>query len=80
MRRLYSQLLPALSSKEKSLHNEGYMLITKKDIFNYLEENWDRNSDISDMVDDIMNVDGYCISKNIKNEKLYRRDFYEEEY
>ena len=77
MRKLYNELLPALSSRELSLHNEGYVFITKKDIFNYLKVKWDKNSEISDIVDDIMHVDGYDVSKFIRNDVLYRRDFYE---
>ena len=76
MKKLYSKLLPALKSKELSLHNEGYVIITDKDIFNYCYNNWD-NNDISDMVDDIMNVSGYDISKTIQNDVVYRRDIYE---
>ena len=71
MKRLYNESLPALNAKMVMLHNEGYKCITTKDIFNYLDLKWSKDTQICDMVDDIINADGFIISRNIK-ENLYK--------
>ncbi len=70
---LYNNVLPALNASEASLHRQNYLIITKEDIWNYLlEKDWIYKDEIelSSIVDDILNVDGYKISEYIK-ENLY---------
>lgn len=66
---LYNTVLPALQAREQELHREKFVMISKDSIWNYLlERKWimEDDLDISSIIDDIMNVDGYKISKYIK--------------
>jgi len=66
---LYNTILPALKSRLQDLHNQKYVMLTCDDIWNYLvESKWtsSENLELSTMVDDIMNVDGYLVSEYLK--------------
>ncbi len=66
---LYNTVLPALNAREQELHREKFVMISKDSIWNYLlERKWimEDDLDISSIIDDIMNVDGYKVSKYIK--------------
>lgn len=63
---LYNALIPAFNVKIRMLRNEKYINIRKKDIWNYLKDSkWVQsiNLTISEMVSDIINVEGYKIIK-----------------
>ena len=67
---LYNTVKPALKARTSDLHREKYLMIKKEDIWNYLlEQKWilEDNLDLSLIVDDIMNVDGYKISEYKRN-------------
>lgn len=69
VRDLYNTVLPALESRLKDLHYQKYVMLTCDDIWNYLIENkWldSTNLELSTLVDDIMNVDGYKVSEYLK--------------
>ena len=74
---LYNTVLPALKAKEEELHREKYVMISKDSIWNYLlEEKWimEDDLDISSIIDDILNADGYKISKYIKRQEIFKID------
>lgn len=74
---LYNTVLPALKAREEELHREKYVMISKEQIWNYLlEEKWvlEDNLDISSIIDDILNVDGYKLSKHIKKEEIFKKN------
>lgn len=61
---LYEALVPALNVKLRMFKNDNYNYIRKEDIWNYLKDNvWINsvNLSISEMVSDIINVDGMKI-------------------
>lgn len=67
---LYNTVFPALKSRKEDLHREKYVMITEDDIWNYLvETNWidSDNLELSTIIDDILNVDGYKVSQYIKD-------------
>ena len=67
---LYQFLIPAFDVKLRLLKNDNYHL-TKKNIWSYLASSkWSSSQDltISDMVDDIINVNPLDIIKNNKGE------------
>ena len=67
---LYKTVFPALKSRKEDLHREKYVMVTEDDIWNYLvETNWidSANLELSTIIDDILNVDGYKVSKYIKD-------------
>ena len=67
---LYNTVKPALKARTSDLHRENYVMITKDDIWNYLlQKKWilENNLDLALIIDDIMNVDGYKISKYKRN-------------
>lgn len=67
---LYRRLVPALNSKIKELDKNGVTNIKKEDLWNYLIKNkWtDINAlSLSEMVDDILNMDNNVIIQNIIN-------------
>lgn len=73
---LYNTVLPALKAREEELHREKFVMISKDSIWNYLlEEKWimEDNLDIHSIIDDILNVDGYKLSKYIKRGEIYRK-------
>jgi len=75
---LYDTVLPALNAREGELHREKFVMISKDSIWNYLlEQKWiiEDKLDISSIIDDIMNVDGYKLSKYIKRNKLGGKDY-----
>lgn len=66
---LYNMVKPALSTKMSDLHKEKYVMIKEENIWNYLlEKKWilEDNLELSSIVDDILNADGYKISKYMK--------------
>lgn len=77
---LYKNVLPALNASVSSLHRQNYVLITKEDIWNYLlEKKWiyEENLELSTIVDNILNVDGYEVSEYIKeNLTIQKRNLY----
>lgn len=69
---LYKRLLPALNCKVRELERVRIINIKKEDIWNYLiKEKWDNFSkmELSEMVDDILNLDNDVLSKCIKGIK-----------
>lgn len=56
---LYKRILPALKSKKKMLHKEGFKNIKEKDIWNYMRySKWNKSYglELCDMVDDILSA------------------------
>lgn len=71
---LYNTILPALKSKRQDLHLEKYVMITENDIWEYLiNKKWTKSNDLelSNIVDDILNVNGSEVSIFIKENKHY---------
>ena len=69
MQELYNILIPAFNVKLRQLKNSKYNNIKRQDIWEYLKNNkWMLSVDlsISEMVSDIINVDGYKIKKYIE--------------
>lgn len=67
---LYLALVPALNVKMRIVRNSEYNYIKKEDIWNYLRTNkWckDINLCISEMVNDIINVEEKMIDKYLKD-------------
>ena len=67
---LYLALVPALNVKMRIIKNSEYSYIKKEDIWNYLRTNkWCKDIDlcISEMVDDIINVEEKLIDKYLKD-------------
>ncbi len=67
---LYLALVPALNVKMRIIRNSEYNYIKKEDIWNYLRTNkWckDINLCISEMVNDIINVEEKMIDKYLKD-------------
>ncbi|MBQ7140084.1 MAG: hypothetical protein IJO32_01115 [Bacilli bacterium] len=67
---LYKTVFPALKSRKEDLHREKYVMVTEDDIWNYLvETNWidSENLELSTIIDDILNVDGYKVSQYVKD-------------
>ena len=67
---LYLALVPALNVKMRIIRNSEYNYIKKEDIWNYLRTNkWckDINLCISEMVNDIINVEEKLIDKYLKD-------------
>ena len=67
---LYLALVPALNVKMRIIRNSEYSYIKKEDIWNYLRTNkWCKDIDlcISEMVDDIINVEERLIDKYLKD-------------
>lgn len=57
---LFNRVKPALNIKEKDLKKLGYLNISLIDVWNYLiESKWSKSHNLvlSDIVDDILNVD-----------------------
>lgn len=75
---LYNTVLPALNARENELHRQKFVMISKDSIWNYLlQEKWimEDELDLSTIIDDIMNVDGYKISKYIKRNNMGGTDY-----
>ena len=69
---LYKRLLPALNSKTRELERLKVNYIKKEDIWNFLiKYKWKTTIGLklSDMVDDILNIDNDELIKNITNMK-----------
>ena len=67
---LYLALVPALNVKMRIVRNSEYNYIKKEDIWNYLRTNkWckDINLCISEMVNDIINVEEKMIDRYLKD-------------
>ena len=81
MNDLYKLLYPALETKMKMLKNKGYSYIKLEDIFNYLKNQWQQQSNLTlyDLVNDIFNVNEYALI-NYVNSLLVRKDTLKEEY
>lgn len=65
---LYKRILPALNCKTRELEKIGVKNIKKEDIWNYLiKYKWDtvKGLKLSDMVDDILNIDNNELINNI---------------
>ncbi len=66
---LYERLIPALNVKVNEIKRLGIKYIKKEDVWNYLfEKVWALKSNLtlSEMVDDIINVDTNCLDKYLK--------------
>lgn len=69
---LYKRVLPALNCKVRELEKIGTRNIKKEDIWNYLIKNkWEtvKGLKLSDMVDDILNINNDELISNITNMK-----------
>ena len=67
---LYKRLLPALKSKKKELDKKGLTYIHEEDIWNCCKYNfWNnqRNLELYNMVDDILNTPNDVFDNYIKN-------------
>lgn len=67
---LYKRLLPALKSKKKLLHQNGYTYIFEEDIWNCCKELvWSKknNLELYNMVDDILNTENTIFDNYLKN-------------
>ena len=65
---LYKRLVPALNSKVKELEKNNIKNIKKEDIWNYfIKYKWTNidSLSLSDMVDDILNIDNNILIQNI---------------
>lgn len=70
---LFKRVRPALLAKEVELHRLGYLYISINDIWNYLIEcRWKNGNGLmlSDIVSDIMRVDGKEISIYLKKDNV----------
>ena len=66
---LFNRVKPALKIKEKDLIKLGYSNITGLDVWNYLiESKWSKSKNLvlSDIVDDILNVDVEALNDYLK--------------
>ena len=66
---LFNRVRPALKIKEKDLKKLGYSNITGLDVWNYLiESKWSKSKNLvlSDIVDDILNVDVDALNNYLK--------------
>ncbi|MBE6152886.1 MAG: hypothetical protein E7166_01475 [Firmicutes bacterium] len=75
---LYNTVLPALKAREQELHREKFMMISKDSVWNYLlEQKWimEDDLDLASIIDDIMNADGYKISKYIDKNRIGGTDY-----
>lgn len=73
---LFKRLTPALNCKVRELNRKNINYIKKEDIWNYLlKTKWEKvkGLDLSQMVDDILNLDNDLLEKFI-NEKLSNFD------
>ncbi len=69
---LYQRLLPALQSKERELHQNHMIYITKEDIWDYFRFcKWNRGIHLTlfDMVDDILNTENNQIDQYVRSQK-----------
>ncbi len=74
---LYKRILPALRSKMKRIHKDGYKSIKEIDIWDYMRLNrWNKSVglELCDMVHDILNI------PNIEIMKYYHKIHMPENY
>ncbi len=80
---LYAHILPALKSKTKELHKNGYKYIHEEDIWNYLKKyKWrtSRDLDLGIMVNDIFSIELKELDDYVREElQKYHRDIKEGE-
>lgn len=80
---LYNRLLPALVSKKKSLHKDGFNYIHEEDVWNCCKDviwNKSQNLGLYNMVDDILNTDNCVFDEYLKEIiKTNHRDITEDE-
>lgn len=70
---LYEALIPAFNVKLRMFKNNEFSFLTKKDIWDYLKDNvWVNsvNLTISQMVSNIINVEGSKIVNYLKSKRL----------
>ena len=75
VKELYEALIPALNVKLRMFKNNRYEYLKKEDIWNYLRDTvWINsvNLTISQMVSDIINVDGINIDSYLKKKNEIR--------
>lgn len=75
VKELYEALIPALNVKLRMFKNNRYEYLKKEDIWNYLRDTiWINSIDltISQMVSDIINVDGINIDSYLKKKNEIR--------
>lgn len=68
---LYRRVRPALQSKLQELYRVGYLYIKEEDVWNALRDTkWKntRNLCLSEMVNDILNVDNHIIDDYCKKQ------------
>ncbi len=75
---LYKRVRPALHSKAKELHKNGYNYIHEEDIWNFLKDfKWvsSRDLDLGCIVNDIFSVNNYELNEYVKETiKKYHRN------
>ena len=74
---LYKRVLPALNCKVRELEKYGSKNIKKEDIWNYLIKNkWEtvKGLKLSDMVDDILNINNDELISNITRLKNMNKE------
>ncbi len=80
---LYTRILPALRTKARELNKKGLKYVHEEDIWNYLKRyKWSRskNLDLSDIVNDIFNIEERELDNYVRNEiRNYRRKIDQEE-
>ena len=75
LQELYNRVKPALTTRKNEIKRLGISYVKEEDIWNYLKENkWNtvNNLTLTDMVNDILNVDEYIIDEYIK--KIMNRE------
>lgn len=73
---LYRLLHPAFKSKKREMHDLKYFYVSEMDLWDYMTENvWEKSTNltISDMVDDILNMDNDKIASYIASKLLESR-------
>lgn len=77
---LYQRIKPALVTKKKEMHRDGYIYIKEEDIWNYLKEiKWKgaKNLSLYDMTSDILNTENIYIDQYLKDKlNLRNRSIY----
>ncbi|MDD2181277.1 MAG: post-transcriptional regulator [Bacilli bacterium] len=77
---LYERIKPALTTKRREMHRNGFNYIKEDDIWNFLKEvKWKSSSSLAlhEMVRDVLNcdndlIDNYLKTKlNLRNRRVY---------
>ena len=69
IKELYERLIPAMTTRVRELHREGYVFVKNEDVWNYLKiSKWSKANglELSDMVSDILSCSGYEMDDYLK--------------